>query len=154
MCWEPTTEEKQDVGSQRQQKSEMLRVNDSRKAKCWEPTTEEKRGVGSQRQKKKRDIRSQREKKNEMLGAKRQQKSMMIFAYSCCTMGTKRKGMEAAVITELAEEGWQWFQRQQKKRDSLCLFLFLWPLLADLRYRNPMALISDSAASLCGSRKT
>jgi hypothetical protein len=38
--------------------------------------------------------------------------------YSFSTMATKRKGMEAAIITELAEEGWQWFQRQQKKQDT------------------------------------
>ncbi len=57
-------------------------------------------------------------RKSKMLGAKDSRKSMMIFAYSCCKLGTKRKGVEAAVITELAEEGWQWFQRQQKKRDG------------------------------------
>ncbi len=51
----------------------------------------------------------------------------MFFAYSCCTLGTKRKGMEAAIISELAEEGWRWIQRLQKKQGILCILFPRWP---------------------------
>jgi hypothetical protein len=121
-CWEQTTAEKRNVESQQQQKSNMLGANDRRKARCWKPMTEKKRDFRSQRQKKNEMLGANNSRKSKMLGAKDSRKSMTFFAYSSCTLGTKRKGMEAAIITELAEEGWQWFHNDSRKSEIAFAF--------------------------------